>query len=293
MKKAAAFLLVFTMMLSLLVLPAGAADDGNPEGIAVKGTPVIDGQIEDLWASVPAYPVDKVKDGRDTGITSQFRVMWTEDALYVLVEVKDKDHSFEGGPSVGDGMEIYFDLNNLKTAGFEDDLQAYFAMCADDETYLTYDGSSYGQVCLQDAATVALNTTDDGYTYEAQILMEPMETKLAANQVIGFDVQVNDQVSGDTERSGAYGWGDDVNNAWQGTMLYGNITLTGEGGASSSAAPAQRVKSAASSMTDKRSACFHFLIHMSLAPDICLHLYNTRSGRFYQALERLFYITNP
>ena len=202
MKKTIAVLCMIALIVTSLAFPAAASDE-NPEGIAVRGTPVIDGQIDAAWADVPAYPVDRLKDGRDTGLTAQFRVMWQESALYVLIEVKDTDHCFEGGPSVGDGMEVYFDLNNLKTSGFEDDLQAYFAMCADDETYLTYDGSSYGQVCLQDAATVAMTTTDAGYTYEAQILMEPMETSLKAGQVIGFDIQVNDQVSSDTQRSGA------------------------------------------------------------------------------------------
>ena len=235
MKKAFAALCLTALVSASAVIPAAAAEDDRT-GIAVRGTPAIDGEIEDLWASVPAYPVDRLKDGRDTGITSQFRVMWQEDALYVLIEVNDKDHSFTGGPSVGDGMEVYFDLNNLKSAGFEDDLQAYFAMCADDETYLTYDGSSMGSLNLQEAATVAMKTSDEGYVYEAQILMAPMETKLAAGQTIGFDIQVNDQVSGESERSGAYGWSDDANNAWQGTMLYGDITLTDDGAAPASAA---------------------------------------------------------
>ncbi|MBR4896972.1 MAG: hypothetical protein IKZ41_11115, partial [Clostridia bacterium] len=242
LKKALAALCIIALIVTALALPAAAADDENPSGIAVKGTPEIDGKIDDAWANVPAYPVDRLKDGRDTGITSQFRVMWQENALYVLIEVNDKDHSFSGGPSVGDGMEVYFDLMNLKTSGFEDDYQAYFAMCADDETYLTYDGSPNGQACLMDAATVALTTSDDGYIYEAQILLDEFETKLTANQTIGFDIQVNDQVSGDTSRSGAYGWSDDVNNAWQGTMLYGNITLTeGEGGSGEQTGPRQPV----------------------------------------------------
>ncbi|MBR4186155.1 MAG: hypothetical protein IKQ87_10325, partial [Clostridia bacterium] len=232
MKKLSVFL-VLAMLLSALCIPAAASD--TPEGVAVQGTPVIDGTIDAAWADVPAYPIDRLKDGRDTGITSQFRAMWQPEALYVLIEVNDSDHNFNGGPSVGDGMEIYYDLQNLKTAGFEDDFQAYFAMCADDPTGLTYDGSGYGAACLQDAATVAMTTTDAGYVYEAQILMEPLETSLKAGQVIGFDIQVNDQAAGDTERSGAYGWGDDVNNAWQGTMLYGNLTLQGGDGAAASA----------------------------------------------------------
>ncbi|MBO7405262.1 MAG: hypothetical protein J6V24_09910, partial [Clostridia bacterium] len=99
LKKTLAALGMIALIVTVLALPAAAAGDENPSGIAVKGTPEIDGVIDDAWANVPAYPVDRLKDGSDTGITSQFRVMWQENALYVLIEVNDKDHSFSGGPS--------------------------------------------------------------------------------------------------------------------------------------------------------------------------------------------------
>ena len=44
---------------------------------------------------------------------------------------------------------------------------------------------------------------------------------------IGFDIQVNDQVSGETSRSGAYGWSDDINKAWESPEVYGTLTLAG------------------------------------------------------------------
>ncbi|MCR4906508.1 MAG: hypothetical protein K6A33_10550, partial [Clostridiales bacterium] len=236
MRKALSILVILAMMLGLLVVTAQATD--IPAGTAVKGKPTVDGDIEDAWASVPIYPIERLKDGRDTGLKSQFRAMWQENALYVLIEVDDSTHSFNGGPSVGDGMEVYLDLLNLKTGGFDDDLQAYFAMCADDESYLTYDGSAMGKFSLEEGTTVAMKTTDNKYVYEVEIKLDEFETTFAANQVIGFDIQVNDQVAPDTERSGAYGWSDDVNNAWQGTSLYGNLTLS-DGGESGGAAPAK------------------------------------------------------
>ena len=141
-----------------------------PAGEAVKGTPTIDGKIDDLWASAPVYNIDRVKDGRDTGLKSTFSAMWDDSALYVLIIAEDSDHSFEGGASVGDGMEIYMDFNNAKTMAYDDDAQAYFAMCANDAATLSYDGSPYGKMVLEDAASVAMTTEDGRYIYEAKIL---------------------------------------------------------------------------------------------------------------------------
>ncbi|MBR5311374.1 MAG: hypothetical protein IKU40_00635 [Clostridia bacterium] len=224
----------------LLAASAGTAvyADDIPAGEAVKGTPTIDGKIDDVWASAPVYNVDRVKDGRDTGLKSTFSAMWDDSALYVLIIAEDADHSFEGGPSVGDGMEIYMDFNNAKTSGFDDDAQAYFAMCANDAATLSYDGSPYGKMILEDAASVAMTTEDGRYIYEAKILDEAMEVELTEGMTIGFDIQVNDQVSGETSRSGAYGWSDSTNKAWESPEVFGNLTLTAGGAAAPAAAAA-------------------------------------------------------
>ncbi len=231
---------ILSAALAALLLAASAgtavyAADA-PAGDAIKGTPTIDGKIDDVWANAPVYSIDRVKDGRDTGLKSQFSAMWDETALYVLIIAEDSDHSFEGGPSVGDGMEIYLDLNNAKTMTFDDDGQAYFAMCANDAGTLSYDGSAYGKMILEDAASVAMTTEDGRYIYEAKILAEAMEVEFTENMTIGFDIQVNDQVSGETSRSGAYGWSDDINKAWESPEVYGNLTFTAGGAAA--AAPA-------------------------------------------------------
>ena len=231
---------ILSAVLAALLLAASAGTAvyaaDLPEGEAVKGTPTIDGKIDDVWANAPVYNVDRVKDGRDTGLKSTFSAMWDDSALYVLIIAEDADHSFNGGPSVGDGMEIYLDFNNAKTAGFDDDAQAYFAMCANDAETLSYDGSPYGKMILEDAASVAMTTEDGRYIYEAKILDEAMEVELTEGMTIGFDIQVNDQVSGETSRSGAYGWSDATNKAWESPEVFGNLTLTA--GGTAAAAPA-------------------------------------------------------
>ena len=224
MKKTLSMVLAALMLAASAGTAVYAAD--VPSGEAIKGTPTIDGKIDDAWANAPVYNIDRVKDGRDTGLKSTFSAMWDETALYVLIIAEDSDHSFEGGPSVGDGMEIYMDFNNAKTAGFDDDGQAYFAMCADNAETLTFDGSAYGKMILEEAASVAMTTEAGRYIYEAKITAKEMEVEFTEDMEIGFDIQVNDQVSGETSRSGAYGWSDDINKAWESPEVFGNLTFT-------------------------------------------------------------------
>ena len=232
MKKTLSMVLAALMLAASAGTAVYAAD--IPSGEAIKGTPTIDGKIDDAWASAPVYNIDRVKDGRDTGLKSTFSAMWDDTALYVLIIAEDSDHSFEGGPSVADGMEIYLDFNNAKTGGFDDDGQAYFAMCASDASVLSYDGSPYGKMLLEEAASVAMTTEAGRYIYEAKITAKEMEVEFSEGMEIGFDIQVNDQVSGETSRSGAYGWSDDTNKAWESPEVFGNLTFT----AGSAAAPA-------------------------------------------------------
>ncbi len=234
MKKTLSMVLAALMLAASASTAVYAAD--VPSGEAIKGTPTIDGKIDDAWANAPVYNIDRVKDGRDTGLKSTFSAMWDETALYVLIIAEDSDHSFEGGPSVGDGMEIYLDFNNVKSAGFDDDGQAYFAMCADNAGTLTFDGSAYGKMILEEAASVAMTTEAGRYIYEAKITAKEMEVEFTEDMEIGFDIQVNDQVSGETSRSGAYGWSDSTNKAWESPEVFGNLTFTAGGAAA--AAPA-------------------------------------------------------
>ncbi len=251
---------MLSMVLAALMLAASAGTavyaDDIPSGEAIKGTPTIDGKIDDVWANAPVYNIDRVKDGRDTGLKSTFSAMWDETALYVLIIAEDSDHSFEGGPSVGDGMEIYLDFNNAKTGGYDDDGQAYFAMCADDASVLTYDGSPYGKMILEEAATVAMTTEAGRYIYEAKITANEMEVKFTEEMEIGFDIQVNDQVSGETSRSGAYGWSDSTNKAWESPEVFGNLTFTAGSSAAAPAASASTAAPAGDIVTDGLFANF-------------------------------------
>jgi hypothetical protein len=76
-------------------------------------------------------------------------------------------------------------------------------------------------------AKKAFVLTDKGYIVEAQFDLTTIcpNVKMQSGTVIGLDVQVNDQAKGETIRTGAYGWSDDSNLAWQTTTVLGEITF--------------------------------------------------------------------
>lgn len=101
MKKTLAFLLVMMLSiscLSLFSLPASAASSKTLQ--AAWGTPVIDGVIDDVWATAP---VSQFLIGK-----AQVRVINDATTVYLLVEVEDSTNELMSR----DILYVLFDLNN-------------------------------------------------------------------------------------------------------------------------------------------------------------------------------------
>ncbi len=84
-------------------------------GTAKYGTPIIDGEIDDIWKIAETYSTQTVVSGSLQNAKADFKVLWDEKALYVLATVSDpvlnKDHS---DPWEQDSVEIFIDENNNK-----------------------------------------------------------------------------------------------------------------------------------------------------------------------------------
>lgn len=93
MKKSVMFLLICTMLASCLSVWISAAEpvDGFPIAEAAKGTPVIDGEIDEIWATTTEYTVAHfiVQGTGAEPATVTFRILWDETYLYFLYVVDD------------------------------------------------------------------------------------------------------------------------------------------------------------------------------------------------------------
>lgn len=194
------------------------ADIPKKQMRAVRGTPVIDGEWDDIWDAAEEGFTDVWVEG-DSGAQATFRVMWDEGHLYVIAHVKDQLLSKASGNAwEQDSLEIFVDQNFGQTASYEPD---------DGQWRVNFDNEqSYNGVASADNFETAARVMDDGYVIEAKLILDPAYIKEGA--VIGFDVQVNNDEDGDGIRDSVAIWSDPTGQSYQNTTHLGILELAGE-----------------------------------------------------------------
>lgn len=184
---------------------------------AVQGTPKIDGEIDDIWKTAKTIQINNYSMGN--GATGTAKILWDKKNIYVLAEVKDPVLSKASNNSYEqDTVEIFLDENNHKSTAYEaDDIQVRTNF--DNEKSVT-DGLS------TDKFTSATAKTADGYLVEFAIPSTLGGFK--ANQIVGFDAQVNDDGTGDGKRTSIANWYDLSGMGYTDVSGLGLLKLTGE-----------------------------------------------------------------
>ena len=180
----------------------------------ISEAPVIDGNIDDCWRQAEAVDVNKYTMGKD-GAYGTAKALWDKDYIYFMIEVKDKNLSKANASAYEqDTVEIFFDENNGKTSYYEeDDIQ--IRVNYDNEVTVT-DGKS------PDIYKTAAKITDGGYIVEIAIPHTIKEFE--ANQVVGYDVQINDD-NGEGKRTGIANWSDLTGQGYINTSGFGVLEL--------------------------------------------------------------------
>lgn len=96
----------------------------NRSYTAPKGTPTVDAEYDDVWATAPWTNVDKSWDGNaDTNSVLRIKCLWDETHFYFYAEVYDEHQNKRN-----DLVEIYLDQKNdkVKDKYNEDDSQTRF-----------------------------------------------------------------------------------------------------------------------------------------------------------------------
>lgn len=239
------FLLLFTMSFSVY---AGSAT-------ASKGMPVIDGIADDLWSQTETYSVEFLKGGTADDVKSEFKMMWDDKYLYIIVYVTDPDIAYSATDTYKkDGIQLYFDFTNQFTETYgEIKGGEYTLYLRDSKDELPTLSEVYSDASNDDVIKDIIyeyKLTDDGYIIEARFdpKLNFSEFKLAEGTEFAFDIQVNDQKSDSTERAAAYGWTDANDQAWQTPSVLGSIKLI------AAAAPVIEETSAAEPVTAEVTA---------------------------------------
>lgn len=180
-------------------------------------TPIeIDGEIDASWADANTISVDTYTMGN--GATGISRMLWDENYLYVLTEVKDaKLSNASENAYEQDTVEVFFDENNHKSASYEtDDLQCRVNY-ENDKTVT--DGRS------TDSFISAAKQTSDGYLVE--IAIPYTIGAFSSGQILGFDVQINDDGTGEGKRTSIANWNDLTGMGYTDPSGFGVLKLTG------------------------------------------------------------------
>ncbi|MBP5353976.1 MAG: endo-1,4-beta-xylanase, partial [Lachnospiraceae bacterium] len=148
---------------------------------AAKGTPVIDGEVDDCWSSATAYEIN-IPIMAWQGASGTVKYMWDENNFYALFDVKDgvlnKDNS---NTYEQDSIELFLDPNNCKDS-------TYDKLCG--QYRCNYESSlSYGTVPSRDGVTAQAVKTGTGYRVEIAV---PMLIEAKAGVVMGVDGHIND-----------------------------------------------------------------------------------------------------
>jgi len=189
----------------------GLNQDGRM--VAVFGTPVIDGKIDEIWDLAPAVTPRYISGDTDT--TASFKALWDDNALYILAVVKDSDLSAKSdNPPHQDSMEIFLDENNDKARDY-----------GVDDLHFRVNFENKQSVDIGEAERFYTSTsrTEDGYIIEARIAFR---SKPSNGKVLGFELQIND--AKEAMRVATLNVFDSTGSAWIDVSKFGEIELTGK-----------------------------------------------------------------
>jgi len=177
-----------------------ASPAANPAGALVGSVPVvradsapeIDGAPGEAWSSAVSRRLERSRGPVPTSadIQGEFRAMWDDDALYVLVQVLDDEVVDREGaaPWEHDSVEVYLDgdgSRNDSVEGYDGNDRQYVFRFADPVAHATKGASVEG-------IRFAQEKWEYGYRVEIAVPWDALGVAPEAGATIGLDVHVND-----------------------------------------------------------------------------------------------------
>lgn len=186
--------------------------DSSGRMVAYYGSPIIDGEMDEIWNKAVVVTPKHITNGVKT--SAKFRVLWDDNALYFLAEVKDNQLSDQSANTYEqDSFEIFIDENNNKSKEYGLD-DVHFRV-------------NYKNVRTVDDGDIERFYTktkivEDGYIVEARVALQSVPINGA---ILGVELQVNEAKG--TQRVGTLNVFDATDTAWEDTSRFGEILLIG------------------------------------------------------------------
>lgn len=190
--------------------------DASGRVVAYYGSPdSVDGDIEDAWKLAEPVKFTKISSG-STDTTATMKVLWDDNAVYFLAEVKDANISdASGNVYEKDSAEFFLDEDNKRCGIYEGDDSQFRINFKNEKS------SDHGD--LTNLYTAA-KTVAGGYVIEGRVALSQTP---ANGKVMGMEGQINDATG--NKRIATLNIFDTTGTAYQDTKKFGQMLLTGKG----------------------------------------------------------------
>lgn len=216
MNKKRLYSMILLMVLALSLIPSvtvGAAS--RQTAYAVYGTPVIDGEIDEVWDKANYYVVTHCSQTGEESYKGWFKVLWDEDNIYVLAKEYSTQLSDRHSDAwYHDSFDVYVDEDMGRTSPYSyDDYQ----LRSNFNALVT--GNNYPDFNKVQAASKPF---DGGFVGEMAF---PLVTKKNSEGLeVGFEVLMTASESVGIEMR-VYLWNCRENWLYNDTNCYGNLKL--------------------------------------------------------------------
>jgi len=168
--------------------------------------PGINGTEGGVWTPAVQNDLNQIIEGNVSGaadISAYYKVIWNDNNLFLVINVQD-DLKRKDSPvalaAFDDGIEIYIDTKNAKGTSYDVDDHHFLFRWDDMDIYHL----SAGQINPTGAEAKSINTVG-GYTYEIKLPWSLLGDFDQGN-LIGIEIQVNDDDNGGNDREARIGW---------------------------------------------------------------------------------------
>ena len=199
-------------------------DPVNPKPTQVEatfGSPFVDGEIDSEWANAGVIIPSIYSSPSD--VTAEYRLMWDDNALYILAEISDTNLDKVNTASYQqDSLELFLDELYDKASSYQDDDLHYRVNF---DNMRSHDNGDKNRFYTKTKITKDESDAVTGYIVEACITWAEFTTP-RNNLEMGFDLQINEAKNG--SRASSITIFDTTGNSYANPSLFGKIILTGK-----------------------------------------------------------------
>lgn len=209
---------------SLVFYVRGGAGTRDFEILPADPAPVIDGEVDDVWAAASIQPIMNTINGAEPSgpddISGQFRVLYDNENLYALVDVNDDMLVNDTSQTwQDDSVEFYIDADNEKApAGLGGNRRQY--------TFGWGDTAIQGTNTATDGVEHAQVDTATGWRIEIKFPWQSlMGSDAPVGELIGIDSFLNDDDDGDNTRETQVSWHAEDGSGWNTSAQWGTALV--------------------------------------------------------------------